>query len=289
MKHSIPVSILISALLLAAINTLYAQRGGFGRGPGFGSGPMTLGIQYDYFDPSAFHQILGTFSQTMPLGFRRGEAGVPSLNRMSFLNLAGGVRFGGERDSTEFRWHAGLLEGDINHGFLLIGATILDYDKSGILEKDFRWFNLRLGLSKGVGSRKILVIPEILASVGAGSWELGKANYQYLGSIVDSFLSGVEAGYRAGLSLALARKLTLYAGYSERVLVDNLEPHFKTWNAEARVLFGKIEGAVIDLFARYSEEKTELRDTGILQENKNIKAGFRITLIPKRPRENPWD
>lgn len=153
------------------MNALYARRGGFGGMPGFGRGPMTLGIQYDYVDPSASHQILGTFSQPIPFGFRCGASGAPSFSRMSFLNLAGGVRFGGEQDSSEFRWRAGLLDGDINRKLILIGGTILDYDKTGLLEKDFRWFNLRLGLSPTLGSQS-LRLPRVLSEF----WVLAPGN-----------------------------------------------------------------------------------------------------------------
>jgi hypothetical protein len=59
MKKSIIVAIASFILLPGVMNTLYAQRGGFDRGPRFGRGPMTPGIQYDYFDPLALHQSTG--------------------------------------------------------------------------------------------------------------------------------------------------------------------------------------------------------------------------------------
>ena len=287
MKKSIIVAIASFILLLSAANALYAQRG---FGPGLGRGPMNLGIQYDYVDPSASHQILGTFSQPMPLGFRRGGRGAPSPGgQMSFLNLAGGIRFGSEKDSTEFRWRAGLLDGDINRGLFLIGGSILDYDKTGLLEKDFRWFNLRLGLSPTLGSRKFSITPRVIGILGAGSWELGQANYKEFGLAADSSLSGVEAGYRLGLSLRLLRRLSVSAEYSERILVDGPEPHFKTWSGEARVMPGSIGNAMVAVFVRYSQEKVELRDFPLKRENQNIRAGVRFTLIPRRPPVDPWD
>lgn len=289
MKNSMTAFLVCIFLLPGAMNALYAQRGGFGGVPGLGRGPMALGIQYDYIDPSGSHQILGTFSQPMPLGFRRGSSGTPSFSRMSFLNLAGGIRFGGEQDSTEFRWRAGLLDGNINRRLILIGGTLLDYDKTGLLEKDFRWFNLRLGISPALGSRKFSITPRVVGMVGAGSWELGQANYNEFGLAADSSLSGVEAGYRLGLSLWLLRRLSISADYSERILVDGPEPHFKTWSGEARVMPGSIGNAIVAVYVRYSQETAELRDFSPARENQNISAGVRFTLIPRRPPVDPWD
>jgi hypothetical protein len=196
---------------------------------------------------------------------------------------------GGENDSTEFRWRAGLLDGNINRRLILIGGTILDYDKSGLLEKDFRWFNLRFGLSPILGSRKFSVTPQVIGIVGAGSWQLGQANYKEFGLAADSSLSGVEAGYRLGLSLRLPWRFSLSGDYGERFLVDGPEPHFKTWNGEARVMPGSIGNAMVVVFVRYSQEKTELRDFPVTRENRNISAGVRFTIIPRPPPVDPWD
>lgn len=99
----------------------------------------------------------------------------------------------------------------------------------------------------------------------------------------------MEAGYRLGLSLWLLRRLSISGDYSERILVDGPEPHFKIWSGEARVMPGSIGNALVTVFARYSQEKTELRDFPLNRENQNITAGVRFTLIPRRPPVDPWD
>ncbi len=251
----------------------------------FGRGPVRLGIQYNNFDPATLHQVTATLSQTGGTGIRRN---VTSHIQISSLNLAGGIRFDSQFNSAEFRWRAGLLDLNINRKLLLFGGTLLDYDKSNRLDKDLRWFNLRLGLRPSLGRRSISISPYLIGTVGAGSWRLGQTNYPKLDMIADSSYSGVEGGYRCGLSVRFTRKLTISAEFSGRILVDGQEPRFHTISTEVGYMLGTINKNIVGLFIKYFDEKTNIRDSDIKQENRMITAGIYITLIPKIPEVVPW-
>lgn len=284
------VCIFILTFFLNITNDLGAQPG-FGRGGmGFGRGPMALGIQYEYFDPSAIHQILGSLSKTIPIGAGR-RPGASPLARGSFLNLNGGIRFGGNLDSTEFRWRVAVIDADIYRRFFRFGFTIVDLDKTGILDKDYRWVNFRLGLAPGIGSQTVFVSPFVMGIAGIGSWEMGAVNYPGSGSIADSSLSGSEAGYQFGIVLGIFRHIIVTADYKERILVDGPEPRFKTWGGEIRLMPGRkfrMFGRGIHLYIRYEREKLELNDSILTEKNIRLKAGIQFIPAPPKKR-NPWE
>ena len=251
----------------------------------FGRGPVRLGIQYNNFDPATLHQVTATLSQTGGTGIRRN---ITSHIQISSLNLAGGIRFDSQFNSAEFRWRAGLLDLNINRKLLLFGGTLLDYDKSQRLDKDFRWFNIRLGLRPTLGRRSISISPYLIGTVGAGSWRLGQTNYPKLDMVADSSYSGVEGGYRCGLSVRFTRKLTISAEFAGRILVDGQEPRFHTISTEVGYILGTINKNIVGLFIKYFDEKTNIRDSDIKQENRMITAGIYLTIIPKMPEVIPW-
>ena len=273
-------------LLLGATDLSFAQRG-FGRGLPFGRGPKTIGIEYDYFDPSIIHQILGTFSQTMNPGLRPNS---PLRGQISFLNLAAGARWGLGTDSTEFRWRAGLLDGDvIIHRIFAMGVTILDFNHAGILDEDVRWFNLRLGLGPALGTRKILIIPKFIGSFGAGRWTLGQTNYSNFGLGADTTLSGSEAGYQGSLSFLLFWRITITGKYSERIFLNSPEPHFKTLEVGTQIRLGKPPGVLTNLLISYSHEEMRFYDRNASQKNDQLKVGIEFTFLPHFPRPDDWE
>ncbi len=251
----------------------------------FGRGPVTLGIQYSNFNPAILHQITVSLSQTGGLGFRQNAT---SRIQISSLNLAGGVRFDDQFNSTEFRWRAGLLNLNINRKLFLFGGTLLDYDKSKQLDKDFRWFNISLGLCPILSKRLISISPYLIGTVGAGSWKLGQTNYPKLNVVADSSYSGTEGGYRAGLTIRFTRKLTISTEFTGRIFVDGQEPRFQTISTEVGYMLGTINKNIIGLLVIYYDEKTNIRDSDIKQENRMITAGIYITIIPKMPEVVPW-
>lgn len=273
-------------ILFSGPNSLVAQ-GGMGRGlPFLGRGPLALGIQYDYFDPADRHQVIAALSQTGMAGFRREK--LSSLFQISTLMLAGGVLFNSSFDNSEFRWRAGLLDVNLNRKILFIGGTLLDYDQSKLLEKDFRWFNLRLGLGPILGKHSFFIAPKVIGTIGAGSWKLGNINYIALGNVTDTTYSGMEGGFQVGLDIGYLRRLHISAFYSERILVDGQEPHFKNWSAELRYLVGKIGNDLVNLYIQYQQQNVEIVDSDSVQENINLRAGVQITLIPEKPTVKPW-
>lgn len=275
-----------SLILFLVQNNLVAQ-GGMGRGlPFLGRGPSTLGMQYDYFDPADRHQVIATLSQTGMGGFRRNKSS--SLFQISTLMLAGGMLFNSSFDTTEFRWRAGLLDVNINRKLLFIGGTLLDYDQSRLLEKDFRWFNLRLGLGPVLRKHSFFISPKVVGSLGAGSWKLGNNNYISLGNVADTTYSGMEGGFQVGLDIGFLRRVHISTTYSERILIDGQEPHFKNWSAELRYMVGKIGNDLVNLYLKYQQQNVEIVESNSIQENINLRAGVQITLIPDIPPVKPW-
>jgi hypothetical protein len=280
------IFILSILVLISGSNSLVAQ-GGMGRGlPFLGRGPLTLGIQYDYFDPVDRHQVIATLSQTGMRGFRQEK---PSSHlQISTLMLAGGMLFNSSFDTTEFRWRAALLDVNINRKLLFIGGTLLDYDQSKLLEKDLRWFNLRLGLGPILRKHSFFIAPKVIGSLGAGSWKLGNNNYISLGNVADTTYSGMEGGFQVGLDIGFLRRIHISAIYSERILVDGQEPHFKNWIAELHYMVGKIGNDLVNLYIQYQQQNVEIIDSDSIQDSINIRAGVQITLIPEKPTVKPW-
>ena len=286
MHKSILAFVLVLTIAFSLNDTLFAQRGLGRGGMGFGRGPATYGLHYDYFDPSGVHQVMASFSRIMPLGMRPGAS--PTA-RITTLNLSGGVRFSGPVDSTEFRWRAALFDGNFNRKWLRIGVTIADLNQSGRMKEDYRWVTLRMGPNPHFGSSKIILSPHAVGIIGLGAWELGQINYSKLLTLADSSLSGLEVGYQFGMALALARRVILLADYTERVLVAGPEPRFKTLGIESRLRLGKLLGGMLNLVARYEHEDTELNDITLTQENRQLRVGITLTPIPRRREPNPWD
>ncbi len=244
-----------------------------------GRGPQTIGIQYDYFEISETHQVSLQISRGMDTGFMR----------MSMMTLMGGIRFG-IGDSTEFRWRAGLLDTDMIRKFFSVGWTIVDYNKAGILERDFTYVNLRLGPALRLGSPRLSTIAQVAGSIGGSEIILGETNYSGSGLDKDKKLSGFEAGYKSMLSLIM-RRFTVSVDYGERIIGDTPEPHFKTLGVGAQVRFGgeRIGGGTI-LFLRFERQHFSLPKNGFEQAGSRIALGLRILPSPpERPDDFPED
>jgi hypothetical protein len=250
---------------------------GLGGGMLLGRGPQTIGLQYDYFEISETHQISLQISRGMDMGFMR----------MSMMALMGGIRFGAG-DSTEFRWRVGLFDTDMIRKFFSVGWTIVDYNKAGMLERDFTYVNLRLGPALRLGNPRFSAIAQVAGSIGGSEIILGETNYPGSGLDKDKKLSGFEAGYKSMLSLVM-RRFTVSADYGERIIGDTPEPHFKTLGVGAQVRFGgeRIGGGVI-LFLRFERQEFLLSENGFAQTGKRISLGLRILPTPpERPDDFP--
>jgi hypothetical protein len=248
-------------------------------GPGgmlFGPGPKTIGIQYDYFDISGAHQITLQISRGPDMG----------IMRMSMLTLAGGVRFG-YRDSTEFRWRAGLLDADMIRKFLSFGGTLLDYNKTGMLETDFTYINLRLGPVLRLGNPRFAAIARVVGSVGGSAIVLGETNYPGAELDEDKELSGGEAGYRSILSLLFMGRFTVSAEYGERIIGSKPEPHFKTFGVGAQLRLGEERFGGKNLFLRFERQEFSLSENSFKQVGNQIKVGLQILPSPRGGRGFP--
>lgn len=271
-------------LLLFFFSSLFAQRG-FGRRPGMGGGLMTLGLRYDNFDPANDHQIIGQFSFRRPVA-RRGALSPGSY--ISNIILAGGARFV-SGDSTVFRWRAGLLDAHISRKIWVMGVTLLDYDKTGIPEENLRWFNLRFGLGPTFGKRKIAFSPRLTGSVGSSRLKLGRTDYPDLASIADSTISGLQAGYKGSVTLAIKGQFLLSADYGEKVLFDTPEPHILVTGVQATLRLGKKLVKPFAVYFRYEKERVKIATTNLRQDNRRILAGISYIILPQHKKEKPDD
>ena len=272
-------------VLLVLTDAGFAQRG-FGRG-GLGGQPAALGVRYDYIDPGGIQQLVAEFSQLRDLGRLPGAS---PLSYIATAMLAAGTRFGGTLDSAVFRWRAGLMDANFNRRLMMIGFTLLDFDRSGLLYQDFRWIQARLGLSKTFRQRRFAISGHFYGVLGRTTIELGQDFYGGLGNSVDSSLSGLETGFNAGVGLRVGRRFLLKAGYFDRVIVKNVEPHFTGFEGELRYYPGAIAGNAVQVFARWRYEESEFNDRDTVVENTLFTGGVQVSFRPpRRNRGSIWD
>ncbi len=277
----------LTLLLFASLSTFFFSQQIFAQfGLPFigGHGPKQFGVRYDYFDAANIHQIVGEFSRTRNFG---GLTSRSPLGYFSTMNFAGGARFLTDRDSTSFVWRIGLVDAEFQRKIWIIGVTIVDLDRSGSLDRNFRWANGRIGPGFTIGGKKLSISPQFVGVIGSSSLILGKENYSALGKNADSTFAGIEAGFRAALPVRIGRRVLLVGMYTDRTLIDGPEPHFKTFLGELRVHLGKRRKSVT-FFANYRRETVSFNNSSLEIENNFVQAGLRLNLIPER-RVNPWD
>lgn len=283
MRTILPISAVALGLLLLFQVPAAAQRG-----PGFGRilsrMPLSIGVTYAYSDPSFLHQVEGRLRFTREWGVLPGRS---PFSHVTVIDVAVGGRFA-RGDSTEVRWRAALLDADFSRRWTTFGFTLIDLDRQGLLEEDFRWANLRVGLGRAVGSRQFALFPEVRGSAGVGRWKVGLVHYPALGLDEQRKLKGLEVSYLARLTLTAARRLMLSAGYGERVLVDAPEPHLKTFRLEGSLRSGRPGKSFLRLTFYYLRERSNLNDRPGEQVNKRFGAGLLLTLM-RRPRPVPSD
>ena len=277
----------LSLLLIACLSTIFFSQQIFAQlGLPFISGrvPKQFGVRYDYYDAANIHQVVGTFSRTRNFV---GATGHSPLGYFSSTYFAAGARFLTDRDSTSFVWRAGLVDAEFQRKIWVVGVTIVDLDRSGPLDRNFRWANGRIGPGFTIGGKSFSISPQFVGVVGSSSLILGKENYGALGKNADSTFAGIEAGFRAALPVSIGRRILLVGMYTDRTLIDGPEPHFKTVSGELRVRLGKRRKSVT-FFASYRRETVNFNNSSLEIENNFVQAGLRLNLIPER-RVNPWD
>jgi hypothetical protein len=171
---------------------------------------------------------------------------------------------------------------------LAFGFTVLDLDKTGTLEENFRWVNARIGPGFSLGSRKFSLGVRALGTIGIHSIVLGRDNYREIGPAADSTLSGIEVGYRVAVPLQIGSRILLLGEWNDRILVDTPEPRFKTLLGGLRVILGKADGAKFVLSANYRREEVTFTDSTLKIKNNFFQARLQYSPAPPRPR-SPFD
>ena len=271
-------------LFLLALTTILSAQPRGGRGPL--GGPGALGLRYDYVDPAAVHQALLTYSMARPMGF--AGRGAP-LNRVSAWNLAIGARFGVDDDRENVRWRAALMEADWQRRWLAMGTTVLDFDRTGRLERDFRWVQFRLGIGRSLHFGPLTATPQVLGRLGLTRIDAGRLHYAdpAFTRLADSTLAGVEIGYRGGVVATWRQVVTLNGWMEERLIVDGPEPRLRTFGVALRAPLGGGEGFRLALRVSATRETVTLTDVDGELESDAVRAELLWFRLPKR--RNPID
>ncbi len=243
-----------------------------------GRRPIVLETRYDYFDQQEQHQVMGTFARIAPLGRKGGSP----WSHLTTLNLAAGYRF--NADTSQVRWKIALLDGNIQRKNMLVGLTVFDFDESGKLEENYRWFAARLGPVFRVRAGKVAAFFNGVGEIGQSRMVLGQTNYGELGHAADSTLVGLQAGFRVNAAISVGRKILLSGGYGEKVLVDAYEPRFRQATAGLTVQLAKSKKMTARFFADYLWEEVDVNDLDISINNQVVRAGVSFLLIPQRRR-----
>jgi hypothetical protein len=182
-----------------------------------------------------------------------------------------------------------LLDANINTKNFIFGLTLIDYNQSEIKKEHVQWFDGRFGLGRTIGNRKFSLRPQITAAVGYSRLKFGSVNYSQLDQLADSTISGLDAGFRASLTIDIYGRFILSADFNERIIIDNIEPHFKLSGIQAAIRINKGWSNPLFLFFRYEKEKTEIATTSLEQENNRYLAGISYTIVPSPPEKDPFD
>jgi hypothetical protein len=284
-NHKLQIVLISLFSLLFISNHIFAQPG-----PGInplmflGRGNSVLDVRYDYFNPSEFHQVIVHYSTLMVP--RMGDNINPG-NLVSTTILEGGFCFK-KQDSTVFRYRAALVDANFSRKLIALGFTALDYDKTTLLEKNLRWFNGRLGLTKSFRIRRLILAGRLVGTAGYTELLLGRTFYSNYGTAADSSLSGFEAGYIISGTL-LFKKINCNIVYHNKVLLDNPEPQFKIFSIDLFFhLLGKRGGGFL-IHVNYENEKSELNLRNLFQKNRKFTVGLSYIIIPTKRRTPDWD
>ena len=138
-RHPMNRSIYLILICLGCIlsTSLFAQRGGLTRNP------TEIGVDYTYFSDPGDQQVLAT------LAFKRSAGFIPRFSPFitsEFLSIAGVIRSYSDQDSTDLRWRGTLYNGEFSRNLLVFGLTLASFDESGLMQEDYRWAAIRLGI-----------------------------------------------------------------------------------------------------------------------------------------------
>ena len=140
--------------------------------------------------------------------------------------LSAGVR-SPDLNTFDFRWRVGVIDMDLIRTPLSMGITLIDYDKSGFLEVDVRWVNLRLGPSIHIGNERSFFALRAVGTGGLTTIKMG--DFAYAGLSTEEALANrkrsYEIGYLGEMRVLLANVVSLQAIFQYRNQLGGLRPN----------------------------------------------------------------
>ncbi|MDZ4698621.1 MAG: hypothetical protein SH809_02850 [Rhodothermales bacterium] len=153
------------------------------------------------------------------------DPGAGSSGRVETLLLAAGVR-SVDLKTFDFRWRAGLIEMDLVRTPLSIGLTLFDFNRTGWMDTDFRWVNLRLGPSLLIRSSRFFFSLRAIGSAGLTTVKIGSFLYDGLGPEILARRRSYELGYAGDLHVMLWERISIQALFSYRTMLGGGRPQF---------------------------------------------------------------
>jgi hypothetical protein len=153
------------------------------------------------------------------------DPGTGGNGRVETLLLAAGVR-SVDLETFDFRWRAGLIEMDLVRTPLSIGFTLFDFNRTGWMDTDFRWVNLRLGPSLLLGSSRFFLSLRAIGSAGLTTVKIGSFLYDGLGPEILERRRSYELGYASDLHVMFWERLSFQTIFSYRTMLGGGRPQF---------------------------------------------------------------
>lgn len=140
--------------------------------------------------------------------------------------LSAGVR-SADLESFDFRWRVGVINMDLIRTPLSMGLTLLDYDKSGFIDLDVKWVNLRLGPSIHIGNERSFFALRAIGIGGLTTMRLGDFAYRGLGTAedVDIKKRNYEVGYMGEMRVLMGNLVSIEASFKYRNQLGGLRPN----------------------------------------------------------------
>ncbi len=179
-------------------------------------------VFYDYDNDAYYGQFM--YSRIASATQIHPDSKGTGLARTAILSA--GVR-SADLESFDFRWRVGVINMDLIRTPLSMGLTLLDYDKSGFIDLDVKWVNLRLGPSIHIGNERSFFTLRAIGIGGLTTMRLGDFAYRGLGTAedVDIKKRNYEVGYMGEMRVLLANLFSLETSFQYRNQLGGLRPN----------------------------------------------------------------
>ncbi len=176
-------------------------------------------------------------------------------------------------ETFDFRWRVGVIDMDLLRTPLSMGLTLVDYDKSGFLELDVRWVNLRLGPSIYIGNEQSHFALRAVGVGGLTTMKLGEFSYAGLGLAdeINNRKRSYEVGYLGELRVLIANLLSIEATYQYRNQLGGIRPNI----VQLRGFIGFRFNDTFSVAGTFIAEETSARSSSISRRG----AGLTISLV----------